>query len=126
MKKFRLSPVSVALTAVAAVSLVLNIVGALAMAHELGMSYEELHPQVRKLQSVGAFVLPSQLRTHISLSGAAVDTMNKFLYLPFSTFLICVSSVTGLYLKDKRVRYLIVASILCLMNIAVFVVNMMK
>ena len=50
MKKFRLSPVSVALTAVAAVSLVLNI--------------------------VGAFVLPSQLRTHISLSGAAVDTMN--------------------------------------------------
>ncbi len=31
---------------------VLNIVGALAMAHELGMSYEELHPQVRKLQSV--------------------------------------------------------------------------
>ena len=88
MKKFRLSPVSVALTAVAAVSLV--------------------------------------LRTHISLSGAAVDTMNKFLYLPFSTFLVCVSSVTGLYLKDKRVRYLIVASILCLMNIAVFVVNMMK
>ena len=62
MKKFRLSPVSVALTAVAAVSLVLNI--------------------------VGAFVLPSQLRTHISLSGAAVDTMNKFLYLPFSKFLI--------------------------------------
>ena len=100
MKKFRLSPVSVALTAVAAVSLVLNI--------------------------VGAFVLPSQLRTHISLSGAAVDTINKFLYLPFSTFLVCVSSVTGLYLKDKRVRYLIVASILCLMNIAVFVVNMMK
>ena len=99
-RKFRLSPVSVALTAVAAVSLVLNI--------------------------VGAFVLPSQLRTHISLSGAAVDTMNKFLYLPFSTFLVCVSSVTGLYLKDKRVRYLIVASILCLMNIAVFVVNMMK
>ena len=64
MKKFRLSPVSVALTAVAAVSR--------------------------------------------------------------STLRICLSSVPGLYLKDKRVRYLIVASILCLMNIAVFVVNMMK
>ena len=100
MKKFRLSHVSVALTAIAAVSLVLNI--------------------------VGAFVLPSQLRTHISLNGAAVDAMSKLLYLPFSTFLICISSVTGLYLKDKRVRYLIVASILCLMNIAVFVMNMMK
>lgn len=100
MKKFRLSPVSVALTAIAAISLVLNI--------------------------VGAFVLPSQLRTHISLSGEAVDTMNKFLYLPFSAFLICVSSVVGLYLKDKRVRYLIVASILFLMNIAVFAANMIK
>ena len=31
---------------------VLNIVGALAMAHELGMSYEELYPKGRQLQSV--------------------------------------------------------------------------
>lgn len=98
MKKFRLSPVSVALTAIAALSLILCI--------------------------VGAFVLPSQLRTHLSLNGATADTMNKLVYLPFAAFLICISSAAGLFLKNKRVRYLVVASVLCLMNIAVFVANM--
>lgn len=99
MKKFRLSPSAMALFIIAAVSIILNI--------------------------VAAFILPEELRTQINLTGGSVDPMKKNIYLYFSSGIIAICSVAGLYLRDKRVRYLIVESILAIANIAVFVGNLM-
>lgn len=99
MKKFRLSPSAVALFIIAAVSMILNI--------------------------VAAFILPEELRTQINFTGGSIEPMRKPIYLLFSSALIVICSGAGLYLRDKRVRYLIVESILAAANIAVFVGNLM-
>lgn len=98
MKNFRLSPSSVALAAIAALSIALNI--------------------------AGIFLLPAELQTQINFTGGSIEPMRKSIYLLFSSALIVICSGAGLYLRDKRVRYLIVESILAAANIAVFVGNL--
>lgn len=98
MKNFRLSPTSVTLAALAACNIILNI--------------------------VGIFLLPPEIKTQISFGGGSVEPMSKALYLFFSATIIVICSVAGLYLKEKRLRYLIVDVILTVANTAVFVINL--
>ncbi len=99
MKKFRLSPSAAAIAAIAAISIILNI--------------------------AGIFLLPAELQTQINLTGGSIEPMKKPIYLLFSSALIVICSAAGLYLREKRVRYLIVESILAAANIAVFVGNLL-
>jgi len=98
MKKFKLSGVATAFILLGAVSIILNI--------------------------VGAFVLPDRIQTQINLGTGSVELMNKYLYLIFSAVIISLCSGVGLYLEEKRIRYLVVDIILSVANAAVFIYNL--
>ncbi len=97
MKQIKLSPIALAFILLGAVSIILNI--------------------------VGAFVLPDRIQTQLNLGTGAVELMNKYLYLIFSAVIISLCSGVGLYLEEKRIRYLVVDIILSIANTAVFIYN---
>ncbi len=98
MKQIKLSPIALALVFLGAVSIILNI--------------------------AGVFLLPERIQTQINLGTGSVELMNKYLYLAFSAVIIALCSGVGLYLEDKRVRYLIVDIILSVANAAVIIYNL--
>jgi hypothetical protein len=70
------------------------------------------------------FFLPDSVATKISFEGKAVQYMNTTLYLILSAGLIALSAATGIFLADKKTKYIVVTAILFAANIAVSVVNL--